>query len=432
MSQSPSQPRVLIVAFQGWSDAGDATTEVLQHLGSLMGSEVLHVIGAEGYVDFQVHRPKVLFDEDGNRVIEWPDTRLYGNVERPGAAAEAEIAEEIEAAAASGAEAGAEAGSADDDREASSAESDGDAAPAEPVQGSPDRSKQDPNAELVRRIDGTPVTDLFLLAGVEPARDWQNFADEIVELVDVWAIDSVIILGAMYSDSPHSRPIATTISSESPELREATGAKRANYEGPAGIATVVDLALTEAGLPPISLWAQVPHYVHSTPSPKATLALLDKLEELLDIVIPRGELLAQANEWEANINRIAAADEEMTRYIRRLEESRDEAMAAESTGDAIALEFEKFLEGGIRRDAPKPQAEERAEGRTEARPDAAANEDTDPTPDGDADPEPDPDREQDPKQDQGPDRESDPGRAPGRGPDADGPDGPEGPEPRVP
>ena len=107
---------------------------------------------------------------------------------------------------------------------------------------------------------------------------------------------------------------------------------------------MIDLALAEAGIAPISLWAQVPHYVHSTPSPKATLALLDKLEELLDVVIPRGELLAQANEWETNINRIASSDEEMARYIRKLEESRDEALAAEATGDAIALEFEKFLE----------------------------------------------------------------------------------------
>ncbi|UOR03023.1 PAC2 family protein [Leucobacter allii] len=325
MSESASRPpRVLVVAFQGWSDAGDATTEVLQHLAALLDAEVLHEISAEGYVDFQVHRPKVVFDGQGNRLLEWPDTKLYGQIERPGAAA-------ADASAPAAAESG---------------------------------------AETVRRIDGSPVTDLFLLAGVEPARDWQNFADEIVELVDVWAIDSVIILGAMYSDAPHSRPIVTSISSESPELREATGAERSSYEGAIGISTVLELALVDAGIPPVSLWAQVPHYVHSTPSPKATLALLDKLEELLDIVIPRGELLVQANEWEANINRIAAGDEEMSSYIRRLEESRDEALAAETTGDAIALEFEKFLEGGRaqehRRAATQPPVRPAPDGATTA------------------------------------------------------------------
>ena len=297
---SPGYPRVLIAAFQGWSDAGDATSEVLQHLGALVDAEVLHVIGSEGYVDYQVHRPKISLDDAGDRVLEWPDTRLLGTVRRPGA---------------------------EDDVEAESA------------------------AETVRRIDGGRVTELFLLSGVEPARDWQSFADEIVELVDVWAIDNVIILGSMYSDAPHSRPVVTTITSEDAARREATGATRSTYEGPAGIATVVDMALTEAGIPPVSLWAQVPHYVHSTPSPKVTLALLDKLEELLDIVIPRGELLDQATDWESNINRIAAADEDMSRYIRGLEETRDEALAAETTGDAIAAEFEKFLEDGSRRNA---------------------------------------------------------------------------------
>lgn len=284
-------PRVLIMAFQGWSDAGDATTEVLRHIGGLLDAEVLHVIGAEGYVDFQMHRPRIAFDPLGNRVIDWPDTRLFGKIHRPG--------EEPDAA-----------------------------------------------AETVRRLDGTPVTELFLLAGVEPARDWQSFADEILELVDVWGIDETIILGSMFSDAPHSRPIAVSMSTESSKRRAETGAQRSTYEGPAGIASVIDLALAEAGITSLSLWAQVPHYVHSTPSPKATLALLDKIEELLDIVIPRQDLFQQANEWEANINRIAESDEDMSSYIRGLEESRDEELAAEATGDAIALEFEKFLEEG--------------------------------------------------------------------------------------
>jgi len=96
-------------------------------------------------------------------------------------------------------------------------------------------------------------------------------------------------------------------------------------------------------VPTLSLWAQVPDYVHSAPSPKASLAILDKLEELLDVVIPRGELLTEANDWEANIDRIAAADEDMGNYIRSLEEARDAFSAPETTGEAIAQEFERFL-----------------------------------------------------------------------------------------
>ncbi len=280
--------RVLIAAFEGWSDAGAATSTVLQHLAALTGAELLHAIGADGFVDYQVHRPKVSFNAHGQRVLEWPETRLYGTVQRPG-------------------------------------------------------TDTEPRKDTIRRINGTPVTDIFMLAGVEPARDWNAFADEVVDLVDIWQIDTVILIGSLFSDSPHSRPIITTLSSEDADLRARLGAERSDYEGPAGITTVLDIALAEAGVPSMTLWAQVPHYVHSSPSPKATLAILDKLEELLDVVIPRGNLLAEATEWEANIDRVAASDEDMSNYIRTLEAARDAAASPETTGEAIAHEFEKYL-----------------------------------------------------------------------------------------
>lgn len=289
-SNDTSTPeRVLIAAFEGWSDAGSATTTVLQHLGELIGAEPLHSIGADGFVDLQVHRPKIAFDSEGHRVLDWPETRLYGTVQRPG-------------------------------------------------------SESSQPAETVRRINGNPVTDLFLLAGVEPARDWGAFAEEIVDVVHSWDIDTVILLGSLFSDAPHSRPVVTMLHSEDPALRARSGAVRSDYEGPVGITTVMELALIEAGVSTASIWAQVPHYVHSAPSPKATLAILDKLEEMLDVVIPRGRLLQEANEWEANIDRIAAADEDMASYIRSLEQARDAASAPETTGEAIAREFERFLE----------------------------------------------------------------------------------------
>lgn len=299
-AQTPSRPeRVLIAAFEGWSDAGAATSTVLQHLGELIDAELLHAIGSDGFVDYQVHRPKITFDPQGHRVLDWPETRLYGTVQRPGATAE-------------------------------------------------------PKAETVRRIDGTPVTDLFLLAGIEPARDWMAFAEEIVDLVEAWQIDIVILLGSLFSDAPHSRPILTTLHSENAELRARSGAERSDYEGPVGITTVMELALADADIPTASIWAQVPHYVHSAPSPKATLAILDKLEEMLDIVIPRGTLVQEATEWEANINRVAASDDDMANYIRGLEQARDAASAPETTGEAIAHEFEKFLGLDFGSDSEEP------------------------------------------------------------------------------
>lgn len=327
MSDSPRPtPRVLLAAFQGWGDAGEAATDTLQHLSLLLEAEPLHSIGAAGFIDFQAHRPKLTRDGNGKASLEWPDTRLFGPVARPAlnllphetrsryeAPKEPERTENAEC-------------------------------PENAEQPAISETAEQPEApERVTRIDGSPVTELYLLAGYEPAYRWQEFADEIVDLVETWGFDTVILIGSMYAETPHSRQIATTITSNNAHLRETAGATTSTYEGPVGIMSVIELALGAADVPVISLWAQVPHYVHSAPSPKATLGLLDKLEELLDVVIPRGTLLEQSNDWESNINRIADSDEEMTQYIRTLERARDEALAASTTGDAIALEFEKLL-----------------------------------------------------------------------------------------
>ena len=98
------------------------------------------------------------------------------------------------------------------------------------------------------------------------------------------------------------------------------------------------------GIPTETLWAGVPHYVAGhTPSPKATLALLDRLEDLTGARVPRADLATEAATWEASIDAAAADDEEMTEYIHQLERTRDTWDSPEASGDAIAQEFEKYL-----------------------------------------------------------------------------------------
>lgn len=315
--------RILLAAFEGWTDAGNAASGALEWLGELLDVDVLHTIGADGYIDLQVHRPRLNIAEDGTREILWPETTLYGPVARPDRASFPDSAPGIVS-----------------DVVAPVEDEDDDEFPAPP---------------MIKRISGEDVNELFLLVGVEPSRNWQAFADEVVEIAESWSIDTVILLGSLFSDAPHSRPISTSVTSEHPVIRARIGASRSDYEGPIGVSSVIGLALEEAGVPVVSLWAQVPHYVHSAPSPKATLALIDQLEELLDIVVPRGELVEQSNDWEQNINRIAESDEDMSHYIHRLEEARDAVEAPEATGDAIAYEFQKFLQ-----EPPRPDGDEAA------------------------------------------------------------------------
>ncbi len=79
------------------------------------------------------------------------------------------------------------------------------------------------------------------------------------------------------------------------------------------------------------------------PNPKATLALLHSVEEVLDMPVPLGELPQQADEWQKLVDEMAAEDEEVTEYIRNLEERDDEGELREASGDAIAREFERYL-----------------------------------------------------------------------------------------
>lgn len=284
--------RLLVVAFEGWNDAGEAASGAVRALKDVLDVEPIADIDPEDYYDFQLIRPHVEFDDEGRRRLRWPGVTLYGPV-------------------------------GDDGMPRSSSPS------VEPAAG--------------LDVSGANHENIYLLLGSEPSRGWRTFATETIDQALAADITGVILLGALLADVPHTRPIAVHVSSENPQVREELEVERSSYEGPVGILSVIATMAEEVGIPTISLWASVPHYVHNAPSPKATLALLDKLEELVDVVIPRGELLDEAREWEEGIDALAADDDEMRSYIEQLERARDAVEAPEASGEAIAQEFERYL-----------------------------------------------------------------------------------------
>jgi predicted ATP-grasp superfamily ATP-dependent carboligase len=93
----------------------------------------------------------------------------------------------------------------------------------------------------------------------------------------------------------------------------------------------------------ISLWAAVPHYASNSPSPKAILALVNALEDFLEITIPQGELPSESSRWEEEVTDLAKEDSDVAEYVKALEESKDAAELPEATGESIARELERFL-----------------------------------------------------------------------------------------
>jgi hypothetical protein len=98
-----------------------------------------------------------------------------------------------------------------------------------------------------------------------------------------------------------------------------------------------------SGMKVLTLWAAIPHYVSHPPCPKATLALLSQLEELLDSPLDLGELPELARAWERGVDELASDDSEVAEYVKALEEQQDATELPEASGEAIAAEFERYL-----------------------------------------------------------------------------------------
>jgi proteasome assembly chaperone (PAC2) family protein len=185
--------------------------------------------------------------------------------------------------------------------------------------------------------------DVVLIRGIEPNMRWKQFTHEILGVCHELGVELVVTLGALLADSPHTRPVPVTGTSSDEGLTRSLHLEPSRYEGPTGIVGVVQDACTRAGVPALSIWAAVPHYVAQPPCPKATLALLRHIEDLLDMPIPLGDLPEDARAWERGVDELAEEDPEVADYVRSLEEAKDLTDAPEASGDAIAREFERYL-----------------------------------------------------------------------------------------
>jgi proteasome assembly chaperone (PAC2) family protein len=185
--------------------------------------------------------------------------------------------------------------------------------------------------------------DLILVQGIEPNMRWQGFTAELVTAFTELDVELIILLGALLADSPHTRPLQVTAAASGPDIAAQLHVESVDYKGPTGIVGVLQHACTAAGLASVSLWAAVPHYVAQPPSPKATLALLRSVEDILDIPVPLQDLPAEARAWERGVDELAEQDSDVAEYVRTLEEAKDATDLPEASGDAIAREFERYL-----------------------------------------------------------------------------------------
>ena len=187
--------------------------------------------------------------------------------------------------------------------------------------------------------------DIVLLLGIEPNLRWRTFTELVVGLATELEVELMITLGALLADVPHTRPAPVTGSATDSELVERLGLSASRYEGPTGIVGVLHDACREAGIPSASLWAAVPHYVSLTPSPRAAVALCERLGSVIGVDIDVDELEEAAQSYEEQVSEAVASDEETASYVEELERRTDsiEESSDLPSGEALAAELTRFL-----------------------------------------------------------------------------------------
>jgi PAC2 family len=147
---------------------------------------------------------------------------------------------------------------------------------------------------------------------------------------------------------PHTRATPVRGSSADPRLADQFGLSRPRYQGPTGIVGVLQDVFAKLDIPVASLMAQVPHYVPSTPSPKATLALVQRVCTVLDAKVRTSRLELASSVYEREVSEVVAADDDIAGYVRQLESRTEgdeppELSDEMVSGDALVEELERFL-----------------------------------------------------------------------------------------
>jgi len=269
---------VMVCAFKGWNDAGEAATAALAYIRGSFDARDVAEIDPEEFYDFTAVRPTVRLADGSVREIDWPSNTFS----------------------------------------------------VAPVQGA----------------DG----DLVLLHGVEPSLRWRRFTDDVIGVARELRAEMVITLGALLADVPHSRPVSINGITSDDSLIERLGFEPPTYEGPTGIVGILQQACAAAGIPAVSLWASVPHYVAASPNPKVALALVRAFEGATSLAVDGGELEEAAEDYERQVTAAVASDPEVKAFVERLESAMDDANAENPpdegrlpSADTIASDFQRFL-----------------------------------------------------------------------------------------
>lgn len=282
---------VLIVAFAGWNDAGDAASTAVRFLCQQMNAQKFASLDPEEFYVFANQRPQVRFTVGEQREILWPANDFW-YVQEP-----------------------------------------------------------------------AQLRDVVLGLGIEPHLKWRTYIQSVLDLARQCQVSLVISLGALLAEVVHSRPVRLTGVATDPDLAARLRLAGSRYEGPTGIVGILNDACRQEGLPTMSLWANVPHYLQGVANPKAALALVRRVLMVLEWTMDLGELQSSAKEFEGRVGLAVSSDSQLATYVRQLEEQqqaeKEPSLGGEElpSGEALAEELERFLRQQRKHQSGQEEAE---------------------------------------------------------------------------
>lgn len=218
-----------------------------------------------------------------------------------------------------------------------------------------------PTNELFYARNPSGPHDIVVGIGVEPNLRWKTFVAAHVDLLKSLGVETVVTLGALLADVPHTRPVRVTGGVQDPRLGAALNVRPSRYRGPTGIVGVLGRALLDAEMPAGSFWANVPHYITAAQNPPATVALLERLEQVIGLALDHGELTRAGTQFESEVSTALSANPEISDYVKQLEEAydrgdedddddEDDSEAEEASPGQILRDVEDFLRQARRGD----------------------------------------------------------------------------------
>ena len=271
---------VLVVALEGWVDAGLGADGAISALLSSGPTELVATFDGETLLDQRARRPVAHISDGINEGLTWPVIQLRAGTDRAGA-------------------------------------------------------------------------DICYLVGPEPDFRWSSFVSAVLALARELDVRMTVGLGAFPAPAPHTRPVrlAATAPAASADLVARVGVVQGEIDVPSGVWGALEIALGDADMPTVGLWARVPHYVSGMSFPSASAALLDGLSSVADLALDSTELHTAADSSLRQVDELIAKSSEHTSMVRQLERSVDAAegtpldVGTIPTGEELADELERYLRG---------------------------------------------------------------------------------------